>query len=220
MGPRKDQQQIKRCILASALRLFTEKGFYKTKIQDIAQISGISVGVVYKHFNSKEELAFLLFKEALELFKTALSEATASAECVNDFVVKVVKTVLIFSEKNIRISKYLWLCRHDEFLKDEIVRPMVLRYDTFGRRFVGFINSARKNGSIKNYSADIIWTLIFGSTLSYVRDWLDGISKRPPSQVADFLAKAIWSALQGGDISSERNSGCSRNDEKKASKTS
>lgn len=189
-------EEIKRKILASALALFTEKGFYNTKIQEIARNARISTGSVYTYFNSKEEIALRLFREAIDLFKNALRDATVNSASVQDFIQKTVKAVLIFSEKNTKLSKYLWLCRHDEFLKPLDTKPFLLRFDEYGKRFARFVNSARREKKIKMYSTQVIWTLVFGAPLSYVRDWLDKLMPKSPSEVSASLAEAIWLALR------------------------
>lgn len=43
-------------ILEVSLRLFTEKGYDKTTMQDIVTALGMSKGAIYHHFKSKEEL--------------------------------------------------------------------------------------------------------------------------------------------------------------------
>ncbi|MGZ7441464.1 TetR/AcrR family transcriptional regulator [Paenibacillus sp. TH7-28] len=47
---------LKEKILQSAIRLFAEKGYQATSIQDIADDCSIAKGSLYKHFDSKEEL--------------------------------------------------------------------------------------------------------------------------------------------------------------------
>lgn len=43
-------------IMAAGLKLFSQKGFSMTGIKDIAQTAGISTGLIYRHFSSKDEL--------------------------------------------------------------------------------------------------------------------------------------------------------------------
>lgn len=43
-------------VLETAARLFAEKGFDKTSMQEIAAFAGISKGAIYHHFQSKEEI--------------------------------------------------------------------------------------------------------------------------------------------------------------------
>src|SRR3970040_2291532 len=50
-------------ILYSSLRLFSEKGFARTSVRDIAQAAGITDAAIYYHFASKRELFEALFEE-------------------------------------------------------------------------------------------------------------------------------------------------------------
>lgn len=50
------KQEIKEKIKVSAVRLFTEKGFKKTSIKNIAEEAGVSVGNVYRYYKNKEDL--------------------------------------------------------------------------------------------------------------------------------------------------------------------
>lgn len=55
-------------ILSISAKLFTEKGFEKTSIQDIINELGMSKGAIYHHFKSKEEiLDAVLLKHSYQL---------------------------------------------------------------------------------------------------------------------------------------------------------
>ena len=62
MSPRTPEQfeeireTRKMLILDTALELFANEGFYKTSIGDIAEKAGISKGLIYNYFESKEDL--------------------------------------------------------------------------------------------------------------------------------------------------------------------
>jgi len=62
MAPRTEEQyeeirQTKRRLIKeTALELFAEKGFHSTSINDIAKKAGISKGLIYNYFKSKDEL--------------------------------------------------------------------------------------------------------------------------------------------------------------------
>jgi AcrR family transcriptional regulator len=53
-------------IRAAAIRLFAEKGFAATNIQDIAEAAGISMGLMYRHYPSKDVLVSSLLESAME----------------------------------------------------------------------------------------------------------------------------------------------------------
>lgn len=53
----------RRLILDASLRLFSQKGFARTSVRDIAQAAGITDAAIYYHFASKRELFEALFEE-------------------------------------------------------------------------------------------------------------------------------------------------------------
>lgn len=57
-----DDPPAKREILRAALKLFSERGLASTTIRDIADESGYTNPALYKHFESKDELALYLFE--------------------------------------------------------------------------------------------------------------------------------------------------------------
>jgi AcrR family transcriptional regulator len=70
MSPKTKQQftQIRegarQNILSAALKLFSKNGYSSTSIRNIAKAADISDGLLYRYFNSKEELAIEVFKSA------------------------------------------------------------------------------------------------------------------------------------------------------------
>ncbi len=59
-------------ILDASLKLFSEKGFTRTSVRDIAQAAGITDAAIYYHFESKRELFEALIEE--RGFTSALQE--------------------------------------------------------------------------------------------------------------------------------------------------
>ena len=57
-------------IVASAERLFAERGYSGVSMPAIAAAAGITAGAIYKHFESKEQLFFLVVRRAVEAAPT------------------------------------------------------------------------------------------------------------------------------------------------------
>ena len=53
-------------IMEAGLVLFAQKGFALTSIKDIAEAAGISTGLIYRHFSSKEDLFNSLIADTIE----------------------------------------------------------------------------------------------------------------------------------------------------------
>lgn len=72
MSPRSAKQfddirkQKKELILESALELFAENGFHGTSISQIAKKAGISKGLIYNYFESKNEILSEIIKVAFD----------------------------------------------------------------------------------------------------------------------------------------------------------
>ena len=79
MSPRTQKQfedireEKRELILNSALKLFADKGFYATSISALADEAGISKGLVYNYFESKEEILVQLFNRFIELVSRLLN---------------------------------------------------------------------------------------------------------------------------------------------------
>jgi AcrR family transcriptional regulator len=56
----------RRTILDSALRLFAERGYEGASVDDIAAEAGITVAVIYSHFQSKQQLHATVLQEQWE----------------------------------------------------------------------------------------------------------------------------------------------------------
>jgi AcrR family transcriptional regulator len=64
-------------IIASAGRLFGEKGYHNTTTAEIAEAAGVAAGTIYIYFSSKEELLVAVFEEFLGLHIQRLREGVA-----------------------------------------------------------------------------------------------------------------------------------------------
>lgn len=88
--PRSDQANIQikddrqKQILCSALKVFIRKGFAAAKMSDIAVEAGVSYGLMYHYFQSKEEIYAELVKGAIASSRQVLEEVQAeSAEPID-----------------------------------------------------------------------------------------------------------------------------------------
>ena len=57
-------------ILRAAIRVFSQNGYFNSKVADIAKDAGIADGTVYLYFKSKEEILHSVFDRAMEEFIT------------------------------------------------------------------------------------------------------------------------------------------------------
>ena len=184
-------------VLAAALKLFVEQGYFNTNVPDLSRESKCSVGSIYHNFKNKEEIASALYEECIASFRKALDQSLESTSEDIELVIKtIVRSFLEFSEINYQLSRYIWLCRHNEFMSGLIRHPTMVGFDHLGRRLTRSIHKGIRDGKIRSMKANIIWTILFGIPVGYIRDWFDGYNTEVPGKVAEQLADAAWRALR------------------------
>ncbi len=183
-------------ILAAALKLFVEQGYFNTNVPDLSRDSKCSVGSIYHTFKNKEEVARALYEEGIAAFRKALKESIEGIEEPELLAKTLITSFLTFSEINFQLSKYLWLCRHNEFMTGIIHHPTRVGYDSLGRQLTKVFRGATRDKILRPMHANVLWSILFGLPVGYVRDWLDGYNTEPPSRVAPVLADACWRAMK------------------------
>jgi len=61
-----NKEKTKQAILAAALKLFAEKGFYNTSTRAISRKAGIAEGTLFNYFETKEDLALYFFEREMD----------------------------------------------------------------------------------------------------------------------------------------------------------
>ncbi len=72
--------RTKRKIFETSMRLFAEKGYDGTSIEDITSAVGVAKGTLYYHFSSKEEIFNFLVEEGMNLLEKSINIKTESQE--------------------------------------------------------------------------------------------------------------------------------------------
>ena len=62
------REKTKKLILDSAFKLFAEKGFQSTSMNDIAMFAGVSKGLAYNYFESKQKIVEEIMNNVIGMF--------------------------------------------------------------------------------------------------------------------------------------------------------
>ena len=84
--------KTKRKIFETSMKLFAEKGYDATSIEEITATVGVAKGTLYYHFSSKEEIFKFLVEEGVKLLKNSIAIKTAN---LNSSLDKIKAIVLI-----------------------------------------------------------------------------------------------------------------------------
>ena len=64
-------------IVAAGVELFSERGYYRTTIQDIARKAGVSIGLIYQYAQTKEDILLLSLMSVMETYKQGIPDAAS-----------------------------------------------------------------------------------------------------------------------------------------------
>ena len=89
--------RTKRKIFEIAMKLFSEKGYDATSIEEITATVGVAKGTLYYHFNSKEEIFNFLVEEGMKLLKNSIEIKTSKCETTKEKI----KAIILIQIKGI-----------------------------------------------------------------------------------------------------------------------
>lgn len=76
--------KTKRKIFETSMKLFAQKGYDATSIEEITATVGVAKGTLYYHFSSKEEIFNFLVEEGMKLLKNSIDIKIAKADSTID----------------------------------------------------------------------------------------------------------------------------------------
>jgi AcrR family transcriptional regulator len=93
-------------ITRAALEVFAEYGYHGTTMEHIMRVSGLSKGLIYHYFPSKEKIFFHLVNTALEISKNTWQDAFTSPGTAWEKIEKLSENVVkvAFTEESSRYS--------------------------------------------------------------------------------------------------------------------
>jgi len=66
------------------MKLFSEKGYEATSVEEITAVVGVAKGTLYYHFSSKEEIFNFLVEEGMKLLKNSIEIKTSKCNNTKD----------------------------------------------------------------------------------------------------------------------------------------
>jgi AcrR family transcriptional regulator len=147
MTTRSEQKKVRRKqILTAALDLFIQKGFAATKITDIADSVGMSVGLLFHYFPSKEGIYEELVQTGLAKSQMSMAESTSPPLV---FFENIAETILNQAKDDPFAAKMFVLMSQatsNDFLPEEIRNQ--LKRDNF-HRSAEIIRAGQLDGTIR-----------------------------------------------------------------------
>jgi len=90
LAKEKRDNQTEKAILDAARKVFTQKGFAASRMEDIAQVAGINRALLHYYFRSKEKLFDIIFQQRIREFFLGLVGIITRPESIDEKIKAIV----------------------------------------------------------------------------------------------------------------------------------
>ncbi|MBO8173419.1 MAG: TetR/AcrR family transcriptional regulator [Bacillaceae bacterium] len=186
---------MKKEIMETSIRLFGEKGFTETSIQDIVDAIGVTKGTFYYYFNSKQEL---LKDIHLDYIKAILKQQELIVTDPDKDCKTKMRDIIYMLIQNIRTKRQsarIFL-REMRNLSGEHVEQIKQKRDEFRQNFQRLIEKGIEQGEFKSgLRADMITLGILGMT-NWSYQWYRPDGDVSEEELVDIYVNMILNGIQ------------------------
>jgi AcrR family transcriptional regulator len=184
-------EQTRELILATALQLFVERGFFATSVHDIRRAAGLSIGSIYHHFPSKEAVARALYNDLVARMTGMVESACSGHQTVRDRSRAVAELLCQATLESPALVTFVLHARHREFLSDAppvcSTRPFELMQE--------MVRDGIASGELRSMDVVSASLALFGGVIRLIQLALDGVLQRPLTDYLDEVLEAGWRAV-------------------------
>lgn len=198
----------KELILETGIEEFSSKGYENANINIIAKKCGISIGLMYKYFATKEDLFITCIQRGMKILDDILDDIMRSDDKILVKAEKVIRATCLHSKKNanyIRLYNEITAGKNKELV--EILATEI--EESTSKKYITSISQALENGDVRSdldprlfafYLDNLLTSLQFSYTCDYYRKRFEiytgiDVSKMDDEQVATQLLNFIESAF-------------------------
>ncbi|HUB80233.1 MAG TPA: TetR/AcrR family transcriptional regulator [Bryobacteraceae bacterium] len=188
---RRDHATKREAVLQTAARLFIDKSYGRTSMNDVAKRLRITKPALYHYFQNKEQILVECYRLGTGLIEDALNEIAAHCGTGLEKV-----EAFIFSYANVMTVNFgRCVMRLDEGDLSEEARSEVRRYKRkIDRRLRGFIQDGIDDGSIVPCDAKIAAFSIAGA-LNWICQWYEPDGPLSGEEIASQFAQTLTRGL-------------------------
>ncbi len=182
-------EDTKRRIARAALKLFVRKGIAETTTREIALGAGVAEGTIYRHFESKEDLAWILFRDQHLGLALAIDTAQARAPDLRAKIEAIIGTYCRLADTDSLLFSYHLLAMHAhlERISGDIKTPVgVVR---------GVVSAAMAAGETEADDVDMVTAMVMGVVLQPAIHKVYGHIDGPLSDYSAQMSAAAWSIV-------------------------
>jgi len=184
--------QTRQRICDSALKLFVDRGVSETSVRDITGAAGITEGALYRHYESKDELAWMLFSDHYIQLARKLEQLQVEQPTFRGKVDALIGHFARVFDENPTLFAYLLLTQHNQVRK---VPATMMTPPGVVRRVVAE-GLAKQSGGKPTIDPSLVSSMVLGLVMQVAVDRIYGRLKSDLTELAPMLADACWRVIE------------------------
>lgn len=186
------KSEIQGEIFLAALKLFTDKGYFNTSLNDIKEETGIkTTSAIYQHFKNKQAIAKELYGYILNSLSCSIDEICRNNKKSSDQLREIVNLMFSLTEEAPEIMRFLLITNHVEFLPDE--KP-VMETEPF-EKILKIVQSGIKANEIRAIDPLHAYAYFFGIINQTLGMVLDGSLEKSADSYLSGAWVSAWNTI-------------------------
>ncbi len=182
-------------ILSSAIKVFSKKGFYSTKIKEIARAASVADGTIYLYFKNKDDILISIFNDRFRKLNAKMEEIVDQQIKSSEKIRQIIKLQIgtVRGHRDLAEVLTVNLRQSNRFLR-QFAAPQFNRYlDIMAQ----VIREGQDRGEFtSDCSPRIVATSLFGSIDGLMLTWVLGSRKyqrlvRAGTHVAEIMLNGL-----------------------------
>lgn len=181
-------------ILRSAIKVFAEKGYFNSKVADIAGEAGIADGTVYLYFKSKDEILHSIFDRAMAEFIAEGRREIAEIQNPADKLRRIARLHLekLGTDRDLAIVFQIELRGSTKFMQEFSAAGFAEYLDIIRQTFA----EGQASGVFRTDIKPVVCAkVLYGSLDEMVTNWILSNKSYPLAPMADEVLKIFFGGV-------------------------
>lgn len=186
-------------ILDAAASLFAEKGYDKTKLEDIAEAAEFGKGTIYNYFENKENIYVEIIDRITDDYLVELKKIDSTTKTLKEFVSLLIDYIIEFVNNDKAAFLMLLRMRTEMNAIEKVRKSKVIKnYKVEASKIFELkINQAIKNKEIKKINPEHFLILFRSSVFPYFHSMLmmNRTSKKELKEAGNFIVTTLFNGI-------------------------
>lgn len=177
--------------MIAALQLFVAKGYFNTSVHEIREKADVSIGLLYRYFKNKEDIAAALYSELIAETNAVITEIMEVHDTAAERCRAIISHYLYLTETSPDLVEYTIFIRHREILND----GQLVCGAAASKEILKIIIEGMEAGEIRRMHPAVARCTVFGGMFRMIQLRLAGMLQEPVTDLLDELWAASWRAV-------------------------